>query len=289
MLTSTALVLLMTLPGLALFYGGMSQAKNILSAVFQTYSITCMISLQWLMGTYSLCFIPFSPVIGGSSRFWMVGTNDTANQKSPNRMGPTTVSAIAPTIPESVYMCFQLTFAIIAAALVCGSFAERMRFDSMLIFIFFWHLLVYCPVCHAEWAPDGFLALAGDLDFAGGNVVHITSGFSGLAAAIILGPRKGFGVVHLKPHNIVYSAIGASLLWVGWFGFNAGSALIANSAAGFAMMVSQICAASSGMFWMLTEWLYAGRPTVLGIVRCSRRIPPLGSMRDRHRMLQRLD
>ena len=272
MLTSTALVLLMTLPGVALFYGGMCQAKNILSTVMQSYSIACMISVMWFMFTYSLCFNTGSPVIGNAGRFWLVGTQDTKNQKSPYRLGPSSANVLDPTVPESIYMTFQLTFAIITGVLVCGSFAERMRFEAMLIFIFFWHIIIYCPVCHSEWAPDGFLSVQGDLDYAGGNVVHICSGFSGLAASVVIGPRKGWGVIHMKPHNIVYTVVGGALLWVGWFGFNAGSAGGAGTAAGFAMMVTQICAATGGFVWMLVEYFHKGKASVLGIVRWA--LPP---------------
>ena len=267
MLTSTAIVLMMTLPGVALFYGGMCQAKNVLSTVMQSYSIACLITIMWFMFTYSLCFSNGHPVIGNADRFWLVGTQDVKNQQSPYRLGPSSGQALDPTVPESIYMTFQLTFAIITGALVCGSFAERMRFSAMIVFIFFWHILVYCPVCHSEWALDGFLAVAGDLDFAGGNVVHICSGLSGLAASVMIGPRKGWGVVHMKPHNIVYTVIGGSLLWVGWFGFNAGSAGSAGTAAGFAMMVTQICTGTSGFVWMLLEYAHKGKPSVLGIVR----------------------
>ena len=271
MLTSTAIVLLMSLPGLALFYGGMSQAKNVLSTVMQTYSIACMITILWFSVSYSLCFDNGGPVFGNSDRFWLVGSHDSSNQQSPDRLGPFSVQPLAPTIPESIYMTFQLTFAIITAALVCGSFAERMKFNSMLVFIFFWHFLVYCPVCHSEWAADGFLSVAGDLDFAGGNVVHISSGFSGLAASLLVGPRRGFGVINMRPHNVVYSVIGGSLLWVGWFGFNGGSAVSSGTAASFAVMVTQICAGTCGFSWMLVEYAHRGKPTMIGIVR---RVPP---------------
>ena len=260
-------------PGLALFYGGMSQAKNVLSTVFQTYSITCMITLQWMAITYSVCFYSVSSVLGGADRLWLIGTQDTANQKSPHRMGPYSVHPLAPTVPESVFMMFQLTFAIITPALVCGSLAERMKFEAVLLFIFLWHFAVYCPVCHAEWGPGGFLATAGDLDFAGGNVVHITSGFSGLAASIVLGPRKGFGVLSLRPHNVIYSVIGGAFLWVGWFGFNAGSATTAGASAGFAMMVTHISGSTGGFVWMLIEYAHKGKPSILGIVRPGPRAP----------------
>ena len=240
MLASTALVLLMTLPGVALFYGGMCQTKNVLSSVLQSYAIACMVTMLWFMMSYSLCFRNGSPVIGNADRFWLVGWNQSLTQNSINRLGVNSAHALAPTIPESVYMTFQLTFAIITAALVCGAFAERMRFHAMLIFIFFWHFLVYCPVCHSNWAADGWLSVKGDLDFAGGNVVHICSGFSGLAASMIIGPRKDWGIAKMKPANIIHCVIGGALLWVGWFGFNAGSSVRAGTGAGFAMMVTQV-------------------------------------------------
>jgi Amt family ammonium transporter len=269
-LASTALVLLMILPGIALFYGGMCQAKNVLSTVMQTYSIACMITLMWFAFTYSLCFSTGSAVLGNADRFWLIGTRDTGNQKSPYRLAPTSAHALAPTIPESLFITYQLTFAIITAVLVCGSFAERMSFRAMLIFICIWHIVVYCPVAHSSWALDGWLALKGDLDYAGGNVVHVASGMSGLAASLIIGPRRGWGVVDMKPHNIVYTVIGASLLWVGWFGFNAGSAVSAGTAAGFAIMVTQICAGTGGFVWMMLEYFHKGKASVIGMVRCQR-------------------
>jgi Amt family ammonium transporter len=268
LLASTALVMLMILPGIALFYGGMCQAKNVLSTVMQTYSIACMVTIMWFAFSYSLCFSNGSAVLGNGDRFWLIGTRDTGNQKSTYRLAPTSAHALAPTIPESVFITYQLTFAIITAVLVCGSFAERMSFRAMLVFIFFWHIIVYCPVAHSEWALDGWLALKGDLDFAGGNVVHVASGLSGLAASIAIGPRRGWGVVDMKPHNIVYTVIGGALLWVGWFGFNAGSAVSAGTTAGFAMMVTQICAGTGGFVWMSLEFIHKGKASVIGIVRC---------------------
>jgi ammonium transporter, Amt family len=196
-MTSTSLVLLMSLPGLALFYGGMAQVKNVLSTVFQTFSIACLVSVLWFMLGYSLAFGSGSPVYGGSQRFWLMG-----DQRTTERIGVKSKHMLARHIPETVYMMFELGFAIITAAIVCGSFAERMRFRSMLVFITFWHFLVYCPVAHAVWARDGFLAAAGSLDFAGGGVVHVCSGMSGLAASIAIGPRAGFGVEELRPHNV---------------------------------------------------------------------------------------
>jgi ammonium transporter, Amt family len=260
-LTSSTLVLLMSLPGLALFYGGMAQVKNVLSTVFQTFSIACLISVLWFMFGYSLAFGTGSGVFGGSSRFWLLGDESTIP-----RIGVQTKHPLAPHIPETVYMMFQLGFAVITAAIVCGSFAERMRFRSMLAFITLWHLLVYCPVAHSVWAKDGFLARAGCLDFAGGDVVHVCAGFSGLAASVAVGPRAGFGVEELRPHNVVYTLIGGSLIWVGWFGFNGGSALRADGRAGFAVLTTQISAATCALAWMATEWRHRGKPSVLGIV-----------------------
>ncbi len=260
--------------GLALFYGGMAQVKNVLSTVMQTFSITCMITVLWFAMGYSLAFGSGSPFIGGSERFWLIGSKDSSNQNSPFRLGTGSKNPLNCLIPESVFIMFQCTFAIITAAIVCGSFAERMRFSAMLIFIFFWHFLVYCVVAHWVWAPDGFLFKDGALDYAGGDVVHISAGMSGLAASIVIGPRKGFGAKDLKPHNVLYTMIGGSMLWVGWFGFNAGSAGQANGAAGFAMLTTQISAGTAGVAWMLLEWAQRGRPSVLGIVRSLRRPGP---------------
>ena len=233
----------------------------------QTFSITCIISVLWFMMGYSLAFSVGSPFIGGSSRFWLIGGNDSGNQKSTSRIGVGTKHPLNCTIPETVFMMFQCTFAVITAAIVCGSFAERMKFQCMVIFIVVWHFLVYCVVAHWEWAPGGFLFDAGALDYAGGDVVHICAGMSGLAASIVVGPRQGFGVKDLKPHNVLYTMIGGSMLWVGWFGFNAGSAGAAAGAAGFAMMTTQIASGTCGVAWMLIEWVHRGHPSVLGIVR----------------------
>jgi ammonium transporter, Amt family len=202
-----------------LFYGGMAQVKNVLSTVMQTFTITCIISILWFMMGYSLAFGSGSPFIGGSQRFWLIGANDSGNQKSPHRIGPATKHPLNCTIPETAFMMFQCTFAVITAAIVCGSFAERMKFSTMVVFIFFWHFLVYCVVAHWEWSPGGFLKAAGTLDYAGGDVVHTCAGMSGLAASIAVGPRSGFGVKDLKPHNVLYTLIGGSMLWVGWCGF----------------------------------------------------------------------
>jgi len=255
-LASTCVVLMMSLPGLALFYGGMTQQKNVLSTVMQTFSIAGLVTVLWLILGYSLCFSTGSEVYGGVQRGWLIGPDDS------QKLGANTAHALAPSIPEPVFMTFQLTFAIITAAIVCGGFAERMKFSSVVVFIFFWHFLVYCPICHSEWAVDGFLAAAGDMDFAGGNVVHISSGVAGLAAGIIVGPRLSGTIT--RPHNLIYVCMGAAFLWVGWFGFNGGSALGANGTAGMAVMVTQISAATALLVWIMLEWVTTGKPSLLG-------------------------
>jgi ammonium transporter, Amt family len=254
MLTSTALVLMMTVPGLALFYGGMVRKMNVLATVMQSFAVTCLVTVLWTVVSYSLAFTGGSPFVGGLSRFLLLGmTLDSVND-------------LAKTIPESVYMCFQMTFAIITPALICGSFADRMKFSALLWFIGLWTVLVYAPIAHWVWGPDGFLNDAGVLDFAGGTVVHVNSGVAGLMAALVLGKRRGFGREPMAPHNLVLSVIGASLLWVGWFGFNAGSATAANGNAGMAMAVTQIATATAALSWMFAEWIVKGKPSVLGII-----------------------
>ena len=236
----------------------------------QTFTIACIISVLWFLLGYSLAFSPGSPLIGGSSRFWLIGSVDSSNQKSPNRIGIHTKHSLNCMVPETVFIMFEGMFAVITAAIVYGSVAERMKFSCVVVFIFFWHFVVYCPVAHWAWAPDGFLFVAGYLDYAGGGVVHIAAGVSALAATLVVGPRRGFGVHELKPHNVLYTMIGGSLLWVGWFGFNAGSAGAADGRAGFALMATQISAGTGGVAWMLTECAHGRPPTVLGIVRCGR-------------------
>ncbi len=254
MLTSVALVLMMTIPGLALFYGGMVRKMNVLATVMQSFAVTCLVTVLWTVVTYSMAFTSGSPFIGGFSRFLLFGmTIDGVND-------------LAKTIPESVYMCFQMTFAIITPALICGAFADRMKFSALLWFIGLWAIFVYAPIAHWVWGPDGFLADAGVLDFAGGTVVHINSGVAGLMAALVMGKRRGFGTEPMPPHNLVLSVIGASLLWVGWFGFNAGSAVAANGNAGMAMAVTQIATATAALAWMFAEWIVKGKPSVLGII-----------------------
>ena len=255
MLTSTALVLLMTVPGLALFYGGMVRKKNVLATVMQSFAITCLVTVLWMVAGYSIAFTEGStPYFGGFTRVLLAG------------MALDSTNALAGTIPESVFMTFQMTFAIITPALICGAFADRMKFSAMMLFMTAWSLLIYSPIAHWVWGPGGFLGGAGVLDYAGGTVVHINAGVAGLVCALVLGKRVGYGTEPLPPHNLVLSVIGASLLWVGWFGFNAGSAVAASANAGMAMAVTQIATAAAGLAWMFTEWALKGKPSVLGII-----------------------
>ncbi len=250
MLTSTALVLLMTIPGVALFYGGMVRKKNILATVMQSFAITSLITVIWMVVGYSLAFAEGNPYVGGLSKMFLAGM---------------TPASLQGTIPESVFMVFQMTFAIITPALIVGSLVDRIKFSALLWFVGLWSILVYAPVCHWVWG-GGFLGKDGVLDFAGGTVVHINAGVAGLVGALVIGKRTGYGSENMAPHNLTLSVIGASLLWVGWFGFNAGSAVAANGAAGFAMAVTQIAAAAAALGWMFIEWILRGKPSVLGIV-----------------------
>jgi Amt family ammonium transporter len=249
MLTSTALVLLMTIPGLALFYGGMVRKKNVLATVMQSFAITCLVTVLWMVIGYSWAFTDGNAYLGGSSRILLMG------------MG---VGSLHGTIPESVFMCFQLTFAIITPALITGAFADRMKFSAMCWFMVLWSLLVYSPIAHWVWG-GGWLGGLGVLDFAGGTVVHINAGVAGLMCALVLGPRKGYGHENMAPHNLVLTMIGASMLWVGWFGFNAGSELAADGLAGMAMTVTQVATATAALAWMIVEWALKGKPSILGI------------------------
>ena len=258
MLSSTALVLMMTIPRLALFYGGMVRKKNVLATVMQSFAITCLVTIIWMVVGYSLAFTPGGPYVGGLGRFLLNGMSFAVGQK-------VSVSHIAQSIPETVFMMFQMTFAIITPALICGAFADRMKFSAMLWFMGIWSIVVYSPIAHWVWEPSGWLAVKGVLDFAGGTVVHINAGIAGLAAAIALGKRTGYGKEAMPPHNLTFTVIGASLLWVGWFGFNAGSAVAADGRAGMAMAVTQIATAAAALAWMFTEWLTKGKPSVLGI------------------------
>jgi len=250
MLTATALVLLMTIPGLALFYGGMVRKKNVLTMIMQSFAICCLSTVSWMIAGYSLAFSEGNMWVGGLDRLFLAG------------MG---VESLSGTIPESVFMTFQMTFAIITPALITGAFADRMKFSAMLVFVAIWGLVVYAPITHWVWG-GGFLGDDGVLDFAGGTVVHINAGVAGLVAALVLGRRNGLGTENMAPHNLVLSVIGAALLWVGWFGFNAGSAVAADGAAGMAMAATQIAAAAAALSWMAAEWILRGKPSVLGII-----------------------
>jgi Amt family ammonium transporter len=251
-LTSTALVLFMTIPGLALFYAGLVRAKNVLSVLMQCFAITCLASLLWFTYGYSLAFGD-----GGAMNSW-IGSFDLF-------MTGVGRDSLSGTIPETVFAMFQMTFAIITPALVVGGFAERMKFSAMLWFSALWLTLVYIPVDHWVWG-GGWLGELGLLDFAGGTVVHINAGVAAIVAALVMGNRKGFGTTMMPPHNLTMTVAGAAMLWVGWFGFNAGSALAANGDAGMAMLVTHLGAASGSLAWMFMEWVRHGKPSVLGIV-----------------------
>jgi Amt family ammonium transporter len=260
MLTSTALVLMMTIPGLALFYGGMVRKKNVLATLMQSFAITCLVTVLWWLIGYSLAFTPGSTAyLGGFSRAFMNGMVYLKDA------GKTSVSHLGLTVPETVFAMFQLTFAIITPALITGAFADRMKFSAMLWFMGIWSIVVYAPIAHWVWEPSGWLAVKGVLDFAGGTVVHINAGIAGLACALALGKRVGYGKEAMAPHNLTLTLIGASLLWVGWFGFNAGSAVASDGRAGMAMAVTQIATAAAALAWMFSEWLAKGKPSVLGI------------------------
>jgi len=253
MLTSSVLVLFMTLPGLALFYGGLVRAKNVLSVLMQCFSIACIVTIAWVAIGYSIAFGDAGPLnawYGGFAKSFLAGID---------------VKTVKGTIPETVFSMFQLTFAIITPALVIGAYAERVRYAGMLVFSLLWLLLVYCPVAHWVWG-DGWLAKMGVMDFAGGLVVHLNAGMAALVCALVLGSRRGFPETAMPPHNLAMTVTGACMLWVGWFGFNAGSALAADGSAGMAMFVTHIGAATGSLAWMLCEWVRFGKPSVLGIV-----------------------
>lgn len=260
MLVSCALVLFMTVPGLALFYGGMAHTDNKLEVVLHCFVITALVTFLWLCFGYSIALAPVGDtgtnvfLLGDASRFWLSG------------LGLNTSHQNAPTIPESVYCVYQLTFAIITPALITGAFAERMKFRSMIVFITLWHFLVYCPIAHSLWHPSGFLYEYGALDYAGGCVVHISSGFAGLVIAWFLGKRADQAPDHDRRHNRIFTLAGASMLWVGWFGFNAGSALGASNRAGMALLVTQIATGVAVLSWMLAEFIFANNHqiTVIG-------------------------
>ena len=252
MLTSTLLVLMMTLPGLSLFYAGMVRSKNALSVMMQCFAIASLITVLWVLYLYSLAFGD-----GGSLNAWVGGLDKAF-------MAGVGVDTLSGTIPETVFSMFQLTFAIITPALIVGAFADRMKFSAMLWFMGLWVTLVYAPVAHWVWG-GGWLGELGALDFAGGTVVHINAGVAALVAALVLGPRKGYPTTAMPPHNLMFTMVGAGMLWVGWFGFNAGSELAADGTAGMAMAVTQVATATAALAWMFAEWLSHGKPTTLGI------------------------
>ncbi len=262
MLTSTALVLFMTIPGLALFYGGLVRVQNVLSVLMQCFALTGLITILWVICGYSLAFntagmeagkITLTSFVGGLGTMFLRGIG---------------VDTLSGTIPETVFITFQLTFAIITPALIAGAFAERMKFSAMLIFSVVWSIIVYAPLCHMAWSGDGSLFgdIIGALDFAGGTVVHINAGIAALVAAILVGKRLGYQTTAMPPHSLTLTVVGASMLWVGWFGFNAGSAVAADGAAGMAMLVTQISTATAAVTWMFVEWAKHGKPSALGIV-----------------------
>ncbi len=260
MLVASLLVLFMTIPGLALFYGGMVRSKNVLSVLMQCFAITCVISILWVIYGYSIAFdtagmeqgvVNLNSFIGGFGKAFLSGL---------------TPASLTYLVPESVFVVFQMTFAIITPALIVGAFAERMKFSAMLVFMAVWFTLVYAPIAHMVWSGNGGLLWDwGVLDFAGGTVVHINAGIAGLVACIVLGKRKGFPTTPMAPHNLGYTLVGAAMLWVGWFGFNAGSAVAANGTAGMAMLVTQIATAAAALGWMFAEWINHGKPSALGI------------------------
>ena len=258
MLTSSALVLMMTIPGLALFYGGMVRKKNVLATLAQSFGATCIITVLWMIVGYSIAFTT-NP---SSSLNQWIGSFD---QLLLGKMTLNAVNPLAATIPESVYMFFQMTFAIITPALIAGALADRMKFSAFMWFMSLWLLFVYCPIAHWVWG-GGWLGAMGALDYAGGTVVHLNAGTAALITCLVLGKRKGLGTENMAPHNLVLSVIGASLLWVGWFGFNAGSAVTANVNAGMAAAATQIATAAASLGWMFAEWLIAKRPSVLGMI-----------------------
>ncbi|MCA3352490.1 MAG: ammonium transporter [Roseomonas sp.] len=264
MLVSTALVLMMTVPGVALFYAGMVRKKNVLATMMQSFSICALVSVLWMVAGYSLAFGEGNAWIGDFSRFFLGGL--AANWDKPFTLGSGD-AAVATTIPESIFLTFQMTFAVITAALITGAVADRMKFSALLVFVGLWTLLVYSPIAHWVWHPNGWIFELGALDFAGGTVVHINAGVAGLVAAIVLGKRVGYGSDNLSPYNLGFAVIGAALLWVGWFGFNAGSALGSSGGrAGMAMLVTQIAAAAAVLSWLAAEWIGKGKPSVLGAI-----------------------
>ena len=254
LLTASALVLFMTIPGLALFYAGLVRVKNVLSVLMQCFALTGVLTIVWVVIGYSLAFDTtgsMNAFVGGFSKVFASGIG---------------VDTLSGTIPESVFLMFQMTFAIITPALMVGAFAERIKFSAMTVFMIVWSILVYAPICHMAWAEGGFFFDLGVLDFAGGTVVHINAGIAALVAALIIGKRQGYPETSMTPHNLGLSVIGAAMLWVGWFGFNAGSALAANGTATMAMLVTQVATAGAVVTWMLIEWIKNGKPSILGVI-----------------------
>jgi ammonium transporter, Amt family len=263
-LVSTVLVLLMTVPGLALFYAGMVRKKNVLAIMMQSFSLCAAMTIVWIVAGYSLSFTNGSAFIGDFSRLFLNGIGEAWDK--PFTLGAGTTAAQPTTIPESVFLMFQMAFAIITPAVVTGSCADRMKFSALMIFFTLWSLVVYAPLAHWVWSPTGWLAQMGIADFAGGTVVEINCGVSGLVCALMLGRRLGYGQENMAPWNLSYAVVGASLLWVGWMGFNSGGALGANARAGMAVLVTQIAAAGATMSWTFAEWLLRGKPSVLGAI-----------------------
>ena len=269
MLTSTALVLMMTIPGLALFYAGMVRKKNVLATMMQSFTICCLVTVTWMVAGYSLAFTNGNAYVGDLSRFLLNGLG--AGWDKPFTLGAGSDNAQPQTVPETVYMMFQMTFAIITPGLIAGAFADRMKFSAMCVFMVLWSLLVYSPIAHWVWGATGWLnagvfGLPGAADFAGGTVVHINAGVAGLVCALVMRKRIGYGTDNMSPFNLSLAVIGACLLWVGWFGFNAGSAVAANGRAGMAMAVTQIATATAALAWTFAEWATKGKPSVLGAI-----------------------
>ena len=264
MLSSTGLVLMMTIPGLALFYAGMVRKKNLLSTMMQSFSVCAMVTVIWFVCGYSLAFTNGNAYIGDFSRLFLNGMG--VGWDKPFTLAAGTDAASATTIPETVFMMFQMTFAIITPALIAGAFADRMKFSAMMLFMALWSVLVYAPVAHWVFNPLGWLAVLGAADFAGGTVVHINAGIAGLVCSLVLGKRLGYGHENMSPFNLAFAVIGASLLWVGWFGFNAGSALGAGGRAGMAMTATQIATGAATIAWTFAEWVTKGKPSVLGAI-----------------------
>ncbi len=264
MLVSTALVLMMTVPGLALFYAGMVRKKNLLATMMQSVFICALVTVAWMVAGYSLAFGNGNAWVGDLSRLFLGGL--AAGWDSPFTLAAGTAGATAMTIPETVFLTFQLTFAIITPALIAGAFADRMRFAALVLFVPLWSLCVYAPIAHWVWHPNGWIFALGALDFAGGTVVHVNAGVAGLVCALVLGRRLGYGHDNMAPHNLALAVTGAGLLWVGWFGFNAGSALGASGRAGMAMLATQVAAAAATLAWAFAEWATKGKPSVLGAI-----------------------